>query len=246
MISKKFKKVTEFIKEQNSDLPYKHTVDMFPYQFDEFKKAFKEEDFNIVTFKELGNEVVGCYMKNSKTFLWKWYLEDGELLTDIRPRVVFDIVRKGEIPEDLVLESFINEKQNKEDKEANKRKELWQDWKELVNMSASELESYLNSEDGKTSGMNKKDADKLGINNGKASARAIIKMKPRGGSFKAAEENWTPREWEWAKDQVSFIKRMNGMKKRMNPPYFYRNDKLTEWVKSLLIWGHKPAGFKFK
>lgn len=241
MISKKFKKIKEFLKEQNNDLPYKFTVDMYPYQFDEFKKAFKEEDYNIIKFKELNNEVIGCYRKDSKTFLWKWYLEDGELLTDIRPRAVFDIARSGELPKELLNESLILEKE-----ESNKKKELWEDWKELVNMSVSELENYLNSEDGKTSGMDKKDADKLGINNGRASAKAIIKMKPRGNSFKDAEEKWTSREWEWAKDQVSFIKRMRGMKKRMNPPYFYRNDKLTEWVKSLLIWGHKPSGFKFK
>lgn len=118
--------------------------------------------------------------------------------------------------------------------------DLWKEWRKLVNMSQSELQNFYDSEDGKEAGMKKSDAKKAGINSGRESAEMLLKMIPTGGSFQSAEKNWTPTMWGWASDQVSFISRMRGMRKRMIGNPFERDGKKTRWYMSLLIWGHDP------
>jgi hypothetical protein len=117
---------------------------------------------------------------------------------------------------------------------------VWAKWRKLINMSAKELEEFYNSPDGKDAGMKQNEADKVGIDSGRESARMLIKMIPSGSSFKEAEKNWTPDMWRWCRKQVSFNSRMKGMRKRMVGNPFEREGKMTRWLKSLLIWGHDP------
>lgn len=58
-----------------------------------------------------------------------------------------------------------------------KREQLYRRWKQLVNMSASELERFYESEEGKEAGLSAGEAKKQGIKSGRESARWIIKMK---------------------------------------------------------------------
>ncbi|MBK9390507.1 MAG: hypothetical protein IPN68_10035 [Bacteroidetes bacterium] len=96
-------------------------------------------------------------------------------------------------------------------------------------MGPAAIKKYLDSEDGKSSGLSKKEASKLKIKRGRDSARAIIRMKKKGW------KNWTLSDWRWAGRQVSFISRMKG-----NKGPLIKDGNKTEKLKSLLIWGHRP------
>ena len=116
------------------------------------------------------------------------------------------------------------------------KKELFDRWKSLVNMSVKELKAYYNSEDGLTSGLSAAEGKRLGVRTGRQSARALLRMIPTGKTFTRAYNNWSAGDWEWAKHQVSFISRMKKL-----PGPLYRQDKSrSKRLKALLIWGHNP------
>ena len=109
-------------------------------------------------------------------------------------------------------------------------------WRELVNMSPGEIKKFMDSDEGKKAGLSKGEAKKEGIHTGRQSAGWLIKMIPKGGSWKAAQENWTPEMWYWAGRQASFNSRMRGNK---GPLYDDKGEKTRKHL-SLLIWGHNP------
>jgi hypothetical protein len=109
--------------------------------------------------------------------------------------------------------------------------ELYKKWKQLVNMTSSELEKFYDSEQGKKAGLSKEKADDLGISYGRESARWIMKMKD------TPKSEWTSEMWKWAGKQVAFISRMKGN----SGPLVDDNGEKTRKHTSLLIWGHNPA-----
>lgn len=109
-------------------------------------------------------------------------------------------------------------------------KKLYTRWKSLVNMSASELAKFMATDEGKEAGLPKTKADTLGIKSGRESARWILKMK------RTPQSKWTPKMYEWAKRQISFISRMKGNK----GPLFDDKGNKTRKHTALLIWGHNP------
>jgi predicted RNA methylase len=111
--------------------------------------------------------------------------------------------------------------------------DLYEKWSDLVNMTASELKAFMATKDGKEAGLTKSEADELGIKSGHESAEWILKMK------KTDHTQWTPKMWEWAKRQVSFISRMRGNKGGL----YDDNGNKTRKHTSLLIWGHDPTKF---
>jgi len=112
--------------------------------------------------------------------------------------------------------------------------ETYKKWKSLVNMSKSELENFYNSEEGKEAGLSSSKANELGIHRGRESARWIMKMKD------TPHQDWTPKMWEWAKRQISFISRMSGNKGGL---YDDKGNKTRKHT-SLLIWGHNPKKYE--
>jgi hypothetical protein len=112
--------------------------------------------------------------------------------------------------------------------------ETYKKWKSLVNMSKGELENFYNSEEGKEAGLSSEKANELGIHSGRESARWIMKMKD------TPHKDWTPKMWEWAKRQISFISRMSGNKGGL---YDDKGNKTRKHT-SLLIWGHNPEKFE--
>jgi hypothetical protein len=114
------------------------------------------------------------------------------------------------------------------------KEEIYKEWKTLVNMSKSELQEFYNSAEGKKAGLSSSEARQLGIDNGRNSARWIMKMKD------LPFVSWSPTMWKWAKKQISFIKRMSGNKGSL----YDENGKKTRKYTSLLIWGHNPEKFK--
>ncbi len=113
------------------------------------------------------------------------------------------------------------------------KKEVYDEWKTLVNMSASELKEFLKTEDGKKAGLTKEKADELGIGSGHESASWILKMKA------VPYTEWSDTMWSWAKRQIGFIKRMSGNKGGL----YEDNGNKTRKHTSLLIWGHNPEKF---
>lgn len=108
--------------------------------------------------------------------------------------------------------------------------EKYHRWKKLINMSPSELEKFIDSEDGKIAGLSRKEASELGIKSGRDSARAIVRM------LRTKKEDWTDNDYEWMNRQISFISRMLGNK----GPLRDKNNKPTRKNLSLRIWGHNP------
>lgn len=115
----------------------------------------------------------------------------------------------------------------------SEKEQIYKEWKSLVNMSKSELQEFYNSEEGKKAGLSSSEARQLGIDNGRTSARWIIKMKD------VPFLSWSLTMWKWAKKQISFIKRMSGNKGSL---YDEKGNKTRKHT-SLLIWGHNPEKF---
>ena len=112
---------------------------------------------------------------------------------------------------------------------SDEQEETYKKWKKLVNMSSSELQKFLDSEEGKIAGLTKEEADDLGIDYGRESAKWILKMKA------TPYKEWTPNMWRWANKQISFISRMTGNKGKL-----YKDGKKTRKYLSLLVWGNNP------
>lgn len=112
--------------------------------------------------------------------------------------------------------------------------ETYTKWKNLVNMSKSELEKFYESKEGKEAGLSSSEAKEQGISSGRESARWIMKMKD------TPKSEWTPTMWKWANKQISFISRMSGMKGDL---YDDKGNKTRKHT-SLLIWGHNPKKYE--
>lgn len=113
------------------------------------------------------------------------------------------------------------------------KESIYEEWKSLVNMSSDELKEFYDSEEGKIAGLSSEEANELGIDNGRKSARWILKMKSIN------HNDWTPNMWKWAKKQISFIKRMSGV----DGDLYNENGKKTPKYLALLIWGNNPEKF---
>lgn len=142
-------------------------------------------------------------------------------------------IRKEEDPEAHFL-SQTEEFGNGGELTTSDKTEIYNQWKALVNMAESELKEFYNSEEGKKAGLSSSESKKLGIDNGRTSARWILKMKP------IDHAQWTDEMWKWAKKQISFIKRMSGVKGDL----YDENGKKTDKHLALLIWGHNPEKAK--
>jgi len=118
--------------------------------------------------------------------------------------------------------------------------DVYRDWKPLINMSVTEILNFATSPEGKSAGLSRKAAAEKGIKSGRESALALIRMIPKGRGMITALEYWTPSDWRWAKRQISFIRRMLGMRKRITGNPFYKEGKMTRWLAALMIWGHDP------
>lgn len=110
------------------------------------------------------------------------------------------------------------------------KSELLAEWNALVNMTADELEEFLERPEGRVAGLSRAEADRQGIRSGQQSARAIIRMKRKD------PQAWSWQDWDWAQRQVSFIKRMSGMR----GPLYDEQGKPTRKLLSLMVWGHIP------
>jgi len=114
---------------------------------------------------------------------------------------------------------------------SNEQKAKYSKWKSLVNMTVSQLEKFMNSDEGKIAGLSRSEAASQGIKSGRESATWIIKM------LNTDVNEWTPKMWEWCSRQISFISRMSGMQGKL---YDDKGVKTRKHL-ALLIWGHDPT-----
>jgi hypothetical protein len=112
----------------------------------------------------------------------------------------------------------------------SEKKEIYNKWSKLVNMSYSELRKFYYSEEGKKAGLTSSEAKKQGIKSGRESARWIMRMLQRNW------KDWSVQMFDWANRQISFISRMKGGKGSL----YDDNGNKTRKHLALLIWGHNP------
>ena len=122
-------------------------------------------------------------------------------------------------------------------------------WLELVNMTATELQTFYDSDLGnKQAGLSREEAKEAGISSGRDSALAIIKMK------QTPVKEWHKRHskdrgrdimldfWQWAQKQINF----NTRHRAMRGPYLDEKGRPTRKLLGLWIWGHDPWRYAIK
>jgi hypothetical protein len=107
---------------------------------------------------------------------------------------------------------------------ANTHQETYQEFNNLVNMSPSDLEKWLESEESKEVGITKGDAQE---SQGRKSAKKIIGIKRKHKADLSEED------YDHMSKVVSYIKRHLAQRPD-------KDIKETPWRYSLKNWGHEP------
>lgn len=105
------------------------------------------------------------------------------------------------------------------------RDQIWQEWRELVNMAPAELEEWLKSDKSKAVG----DTDNGG-STGHRSGRQIVDIK-RTKKAELSED-----QWEHMAKVVGYIKRHCAQGGPSD------DVESSAWRYSLMNWGHDPLG----
>jgi hypothetical protein len=111
--------------------------------------------------------------------------------------------------------------------------EVYCEWKRLVNMTTKQLRDFLDGY-GDVAGLSREEARAQGVRSGRDSARAILRMKEKPRS------EWTKGDWDWARRQVAFIKRMSGAGGALLEEKADGSLVPTRKYLALLMWGHDP------
>ena len=130
-----------------------------------------------------------------------------------------------------------------------RKKEIRKKWLELVNMTATELQTFYDSDLGnKKAGLSREEAKEAGISSGRDSALAIIKMK------QTPVKEWHKRHskdrgrdimldfWQWAQKQINF----NTRHRAMRGSYLDEKGRPKRKLLGLWIWGHDPWRYAIK
>ena len=103
------------------------------------------------------------------------------------------------------------------------KEEIWEEWRDLVNMSPSEIEDWLDTEESKSVG-DSGDASSTG----RASGKRIVKIK------RTNKDDIKDDQWDHMATVIGYIKRHCT---QGGPDDSVENSK---WRYSLMNWGHDP------
>ena len=106
---------------------------------------------------------------------------------------------------------------------AKSRDEIWDEWQDRVNMSPSELEDWLETDEAKSVG-DSDDAESTGHESG----RKIVKIK------RTNKGDLSDDQWDWMGKVVGYINR--------HCAQVPDDPKDSDWAYSLKNWGHDPFG----
>ena len=106
---------------------------------------------------------------------------------------------------------------------AKSRDEIWDEWKDLVNMAPKELEDWLETEESKKVG----DSED-GESTGHASGRKIVEI------LRTNKDDLSDGQWEHMGKVVAYIKRHTAQ----GGPN--EDAGHSDWRYSLMNWGHDP------
>ena len=105
------------------------------------------------------------------------------------------------------------------------RDEIWEEWRELVNMQPKEIEEFLDSEESKRVGADSGD----GESKGRKSARRIVEIK------RTNKDDLSDDQWDHMASVVGYVKRH---KSQGGPD---GDVETSDWRYSLMNWGHDPC-----
>ena len=102
--------------------------------------------------------------------------------------------------------------------------EIWDEWRDLVNMSPKEIEDFLETDESKDVGQDSGD----GESKGRKSAKKIVEIK------RTNKGDLDDDDWDHMSKVVGYIKRH---KAQGGPDGDMEN---SDWRYSLMNWGHDP------
>lgn len=102
--------------------------------------------------------------------------------------------------------------------------EIWEEWRELVNMAPKELEEWLETEDSKSVGDNDS-----GEATGHKSGRRIVEIK------RTNKDDISDDQWDHMATVVGYIKR------HLSQGGPDEDVEESRWRYSLMNWGHDPC-----
>ena len=104
------------------------------------------------------------------------------------------------------------------------RDQIWDEWREFVNMAPKELEDWLETEESKSVGADSGDGESKGHKSG----RRIVEIK------RANKDDLSNDQWDHMAKVVGYIKRH---KSQGGPDEDVEH---SDWRYSLMNWGHDP------
>ena len=106
---------------------------------------------------------------------------------------------------------------------SKERDEIWDEWREKVNMAPKELEEWLETDESKSVG-----DDNSGESTGHRSGRRIVEIK------RTDKDDLTDGQWDHMAKVVGYIARHSAQ--------VPDDPKGSDWAYSLKNWGHDPFG----
>ncbi|SEK94031.1 Protein of unknown function [Roseovarius nanhaiticus] len=103
------------------------------------------------------------------------------------------------------------------------RDQIWDEWRNLVNMAPKELEEFLETEESKSVG-----DSESGESTGHASGRRIVKI------LRTNKDDLSEDQWDHMAKVTGYIKRHTA---QGGPD---EDVKHSDWRYSLMNWGHDP------
>lgn len=102
--------------------------------------------------------------------------------------------------------------------------EIWQEWRDLVNMQPAELADWLDTEESKSVSADSGDGESKGHKSG----RRIVDIK------RTNKDDLTEDQWDHMATVVGYIKR------HLSQGGPQQDIETSDWRYSLMNWGHDP------